>query len=287
MKSNDGARPVSLRAGWGRPARVRPFLAVSLVLLGTACGGSAVVEGGIAGASTGGAPSSTSAGAAPVSGGSPDAVASSAGAPESGGAEQGTLLFLTGGGGVAASTNVVGIRGAVFAYADEVSVQSLVSNYDSPTDWCIKGTAARVDLACNPVPPATDCFGSTFGVVMAMNLNQRAEAQDPAAFDASALQGFSFELTGTRVPAFLRFQVESSAGDVYCNIPTKKLLTGPNSVLFSDLVEWCWKITTDPPNPSAETVQSSLVNIQWQVVTNTSSTVPFDFCVSNVHALLN
>jgi hypothetical protein len=40
-------------------------------------------------------------------------------------------------------------------------------------------------------------------------------------------------------------------------------------------------------NPTAEAGKSNLIKIAWQVVTNTTSAVPFDYCVSNVRALTN
>jgi hypothetical protein len=58
------------------------------------------------------------------------------------------------------------------------------------------------------------------------------------------------------------------------------------AVLFSQLVDRCFRICVNPSNPTAETAQSKLLKISWQVITNTTAEVPFDFCVSNVRALL-
>jgi hypothetical protein len=165
------------------------------------------------------------------------------------------------------------------------------------TNACIQGTAARVDMtstACATkmfTPPATDCYGEYYGAAIGMNLNQLLDtttmmADTAMPFDASALRGFAFDLSGSIVPApkDIRFQVES-ASDAFCNLPTVKLHSGTNTVLFTDLVSRCFHVVADPQNPTAETAQSALVKLAWQVITNTASTVPFDFCVSNIRAL--
>ena len=103
-------------------------------------------------------------------------------------------------------------------------------------------------------------------------------------FVATSLTGFAFEISGDMVPSptALRFKVEDASGE-YCNIATKQVKKGANSFVFADLVKECWK----PPTPpvTAEAAKAGIVKIAWQVVTNASSTVPFDFCVSNVRAL--
>jgi len=205
----------------------------------------------------------------------------------------------------------LGIQGSVFVYADPHTALGMTSNLTplldpSLGDACIEGIAAMVDQGseiCATMqftPPATDCFGEYSGAGVAMSLNQ---ASDPSAsfttpalpFDASALQGFVFDIDGPIVPAraSLAFHVETStdfnaASDagVFCNLPSVKLVAGTNYVLFSELVDRCFRLSDDPANPSAETVQSKLTRITWRVRTNDRSPVPFDFCVSNVRALL-
>ena len=236
-------------------------------------------------------------------------AAGTAGAARSGSApSEGVELIQSG----ARVTNTeLGIQGFVFAYADPHSAVGMTTNLSPPVDSalgkaCIKGTAAKVDMFSDTcvnmtfTPPATDCFGEYSGAGIAMTLNQPL---DPAAsittpappFDASALEGFAFEISGPTVPAkaSLEFRVETSTdfnpasdADVFCNLPTVKLVPGANYVLFSELVDRCFRISDDPPNPSAETVQSKLTRIVWRVRTNNSASVPFDFCISNVRALL-
>ena len=170
--------------------------------------------------------------------------------------------------------------------------------YFSGANMCIKGTAAQVDMASDAcvnktlTPPATDCYGEYWGSAIGLNLNQPLDMTTdppmggtPLPYDASALKGFSFELSGNTVPppSAMRFKVDDGITE-FCNPPSSKLKVGVNTVLFSELAKYCWT-TTNPPSPTAETVQSRLVKLVWQVVTNSSATVPYDFCVSNLRAL--
>jgi hypothetical protein len=202
------------------------------------------------------------------------------------------------------SNSELGIEGVVSGYADPHSAEGMTSNLTAPVastvvNACIKGTAAKVDMLSVPcttkefTPPATDCYGEFWGAVIGMNLKQPLDPETgeavakPLTFDASALKGFSFEIDGPTVPrpAAFRFKVEAETGE-FCNPATVKIVAGKNRVLFSQLLDSCFRIRTDPPNPTAETVQSKLIKISWQVVTNANAEVPFDFCVSNVRALL-
>jgi hypothetical protein len=62
-------------------------------------------------------------------------------------------------------------------------------------------------------------------------------------------------------------------------------MPGVNTVLFRELLAQCSRVSNMPPNPTAETAQARLLTIGWQVTTNASSTVPFDFCVLNLRAI--
>jgi hypothetical protein len=266
---------------------------------GSSIGGAAPVSGG-AGApspmlSVGGAASSPGAGGA-ANMGSSGAMGSNgaAGALVACAGACGALLTPVAG-WVDAASNPLMIQGAIFAYADATSKLSLMSNF-SGASACISGTAARVDLASEPctthmfTPPALDCYAEYWGAAIELNLNQSHDPATmtgdvPAPFDASALSGFAFDLSGSNLPAprNLRFEVESADGE-FCNIPSTKLMQGSNVLLFRDLVTGCFKSPV-PTAPTAETAKSALVRLLWHVVTNTSAAVPFDFCVSNIRAL--
>jgi hypothetical protein len=185
-------------------------------------------------------------------------------------------------------SNVLGIQGAMFAFADAATRSGLVEDRSTPGQLCIKGTAAQVDLGCTPAPPAVDCFAQTFGAIIALNLNQpldpsTGEGGLPLPYDASGIEAFAFTLSGVAIPAStsLRFAIEGGEGS-FCNPPAKPIKPGENEFALQDLRAFCWKT---PGGPSATTSESAIVRLAWQVVTNTRSPVPFDFCVSNVRAI--
>ena len=200
----------------------------------------------------------------------------------------GSLSLTPTNGWVDGKSNAVGIQGQFFAAADSTSMIGLTSDF-SGSRACLNGMAAKVDQQSTPcatlmfTPPATDCYEQYWGAEVGLNLNQPTMGGTPVPFNASALQGFSFEISGDIVPgpSGLRFQVEGPDGK-FCNYPAVKLRLGLNTVLFSDLATSCWSSGSD----TAERAKSALISIEWMIVTNASSTVPFDFCVSNVRAVL-
>jgi hypothetical protein len=186
-------------------------------------------------------------------------------------------------------SNALGVQGAMFAYADATSKMGLVEDFVG-ANACIKGEAAEVDLKCTPMAPATDCYGQFWGAAIGLNLNQPIDmtsmmGAEPMAFDAGTkgIAGFAFEITGAMVPTSLRFKIESASGE-FCNTSMKPVVKGANSFKFADLQASCWKPAAT--NPTGDTAKSSLVKIAWQVVTKTGATVPFDYCVANVRALM-
>lgn len=184
-------------------------------------------------------------------------------------------------------SNTIGVQGAMFSYGDDVSKMGMESDFTG-SNACIKGTAAKVEMPCEFMPPATDCYGQFWGAAIGLNLNQPIDeatgmgVETPLPYDASALKGFAFEISGATVPTSLRFKIEDATGE-FCNLGTMKVGVGPNTFLFSDLTTECWKPTAT--SRKGDTAKAGLLKIAWQVVTNTSGTIPFDYCVSNVRAL--
>jgi hypothetical protein len=235
----------------------------------------------------------------------PTTGGSSSGGTESGASGSGTATGGSGAGGsdpgplpegvpltptagwVDGASNEIGVQGAMFAFYDATSGMGIVEDF-TEANACIKGTAAKVDMKCTPVAPAVDCYGTYWGAAIGLNLNQAIDpvsgmgSMTPEPFDASALTGFAFEISGTKIPTSLRFKVEDASGE-FCTPTTKPVKLGVNKVLFTELLTQCWKPTTMSKN--ADSAKSGLVKIAWQVVTNAMSAIPFDYCVSNVRAL--
>jgi hypothetical protein len=200
------------------------------------------------------------------------------------------------------ANEAIGIQGAIFAYGDATSKMGWMDKTLMGSEACLAGTAAKVDMmstACTTMmftSPATDCYGEYWGAAIGLNLNQPIDmasgkgVDPPLTFDAGAkaITGFAFEISGDPVPTSLRFKVENATGE-FCNIgAVKAVMKGPNSFKFSELHEKCWeKKETALMNPTAEMGKSNLIKIAWQVVTNTTAAVPFNYCVSNIRALTN
>ncbi|HMC60531.1 MAG TPA: hypothetical protein VKJ01_15180, partial [Candidatus Solibacter sp.] len=128
-----------------------------------ACGGSdATASGGTGPIIVGGSGGSSSS-----SGGTSSGGTSSGGA----GTSEGVPLTPTMG-WVDGMSNTLGIQGAYFAYADPTTLPSVMSDVMSSPKVCMKGTAAKVDLTCTPMAPATDCYGTFWGAAIGLNLNQ-------------------------------------------------------------------------------------------------------------------
>jgi hypothetical protein len=190
-------------------------------------------------------------------------------------------------------SNSLMIQGAFFSYSDTVSGMGLVSDVMTTSSACMKGIAAKVIMPCTIVPPATDCYGTYWGAAIGFNLNQPNDpvtmmGGTPVPFDASAITGFAFDIgPGTDgvmtvpLPSQFRFNIEDATTQ-YCTASAKGVAPGPNIKHFTDVESMCYAMT---PGPMATTIQKGVVKISWQVVTNTGSTVPFDFCISNVRAL--
>jgi len=189
-------------------------------------------------------------------------------------------------------SNTLMIQGAMFEYADPTSLMGMTKDFTG-TNACIKGTAAKVDMKSAPctsmmfTAPATDCYGEYWGAAIGLNLNQAIDPTtmmggDPMPYDASAIKGFAFNITGAMVPTSLRFKVEDASGE-FCSPAAKPVKLGANSFMFEDLIKECWAPKATAAN--ASTAKAGVIKIAWQVVTNAMGTVPFDYCVADLRAL--
>ncbi|NLY93334.1 MAG: hypothetical protein GXY23_04830 [Myxococcales bacterium] len=129
-----------------------------------------------------------------------------------------------------------------------------------PGKLCAKGTAAQVVNMMY-----SEIWGGGIGVLL---------AEDGSSFDASQYDGFSFDISG--VPAGeLRVGV-TNASDSENAFFTNDISEGTNTLYWEDLAQGDW---VTPPG----TLELSAVkDIQFQVASNDSGDVPFDFCISNL-----
>lgn len=184
-------------------------------------------------------------------------------------------------GWAAIEENRFGIQGPLFPYADDTSAAYM--SYDFSNEYaCIWGETAIVDPNCvltadDILNGVTDCYGKHFGAAIGFFLNMHPDSLEPMSFDASEIMGIQFNLNGS-VPGNLRFKVISSYGEEFCT-PDYWLTSGTNYVYFDDLMYECWNGSGFPP------LTSDVVQIAWQVVTNTSWSTVYDFCVSDLYAI--
>lgn len=190
--------------------------------------------------------------------------------------------------------NTLKVQGAMFSYADPTSLMgppAMTSDFVG-THACIKGTAAKVDMkstACTTkmfTPPAVDCYGEYWGAAIGLNMNQAIDMTTmmggmPAPYDASAIKGFAFTISGMTVPTSLRFKVEDASGE-YCTPATVPVKSGPNTIMLSQLIKECWAPKAGAA--TADSAKAGLVKIAWQVVTNATAAIPFDYCVEDLRA---
>src|SRR6478736_787640 len=260
--------------------------------LGGTAGGGPLPIGGAGGASGGGPGSKAGAGGGlPWGAAGSGGAAGAAGSEETGGGptEPEGVLLTPAEGWLAGTSNTLSMQGAIFPYADPVATLSLISDFTG-ANACIKGTAPKVDLSCIP-DPGSDCYGKYFGSGIGLYLNQPLDdttdpptALSPVAYDASLLKGFSFELTGNAVPGIraLRFGV-FTADTEFCEI-NYNFKIGVNTVLFSEMHAACYGPAGTAQ--TAEAAQSTLIRIGWHVMTNPATAFDYDFCISNIRALL-
>jgi hypothetical protein len=195
-------------------------------------------------------------------------------------------------------SNTIGVQGAFFSYADPTTFTSLTDTIKAGMN-CVQGTVAQVNLMCTVKPPATDCYGTTWGAAVGLNLNQPNVPGDggvmmggtAVAYDGTkaGITGFAFDISGDTVPtqANFRFLINDGATNQYCSPPASGIKKGPNVFKLADLIEECWLATPKATDLKGNTATNNIVKIAWQVVSNSTSTIPFNFCVNNIEALTN
>lgn len=234
-----------------------------------------------------------SGGAAPVAaggtGGAPVAAAGSGGAGGAGGAGGGSTVIPTGegfalsptNGWIAGTTNAVGIQGSFFPLSDVADGGSTTiapASFEAVTGpICISGTASQV------VGTAYDVY---WGGGVGLNLADPGMGNgEPGPWNRGTVVGFRYTLTGPTIPpaTALRFQAEfpgKDPGTPYCAEVAATNGT-PVTTLFSQITEACYAA-----GGAVLPATVGLTAIQWQVATNTTAPTPFDFCITDLTAIV-
>ena len=205
------------------------------------------------------------------SGAAPDGTMTEVAEPATG---TGTDLIASAG-WVDGNTNGLDIQGAFFTYQDG-SGRTLIANdaAESQTGYCVSGTSAEV---------LGEDFGGTWGAVAALNLNQEVGVDTAGSYDAAAhgVVGFAFDIVGDTGGA-LRFVVKQySVHDGFCinNVPDCAMGCSVQ-YRIDELTQNCWTAGGATP------VASSLSALEWQIVPKEGAETPFDYCIENLHAVV-
>jgi hypothetical protein len=255
------------------------------------------VGGQIASAGTGGAPAQTGGtGGAPAqtggTGGAPAQTGGTGGAPAggAGGAGgggsiptgQGLALTHAADGWVAGTTNQAGIQGSFYEYGDfqgtpagDTTVE--LGDLATPTTVCISGVASQVLTPDGATEPA---YGQYYGGGLALNLADPGGGAATGQWSRGTVTGFSFTVTGPTIPPNLRFNASTGPGAAPSYCADDITTTGAVSISLAALVTNCWE-AGGTLLPATQTLEA----IQWQVVTVTDASTPFDFCIENLTAL--
>jgi hypothetical protein len=160
---------------------------------------------------------------------------------------------------------------------------------------CASGTAARV-VTDTASPTAVD-YSGIWGAVIALGFNGYTNgiaALPGSGYDAPAhgIVGVSFDIdTVPSTGGALAFRVEfptaavpgvTDTDSAYwdgATSNTSPVTVGKNVILWSNVLGPMYEISAPPFDPT------QLVAIQFHVITNATTAVPFNFCISNLTAL--
>lgn len=177
---------------------------------------------------------------------------------------------------VDSATNGVGVQGAFFTYQDGSGRTQITPDATrTQTGYCVAGRAAEVLNAD---------FGGTYGAVAALNLSQQVDSTTADAYDATAhgVVGFGFDIVGVTGGA-LRFVVKQFAThDGFCINRVPDCANGCTAVVrLDELTQNCWTPGGAKPAPT------SLQALEWQITTTEGAETPFDYCIENLHAVVD
>jgi hypothetical protein len=177
---------------------------------------------------------------------------------------------------VDSATNGVGVQGAFFTYQDGSGRTQITPDATrTQTGYCVAGTAAEVLDAD---------FGGTYGAVAALNLSQQIDSTTAEAYDATAygVVGFGFDIVGNTGGA-LRFVVKQYAThDGFCINRVPDCASGCKAeVRLDELTQNCW--TPGGPTPAPTSLQA----LEWQITTTEGAETAFDYCIENLHAIVD
>jgi hypothetical protein len=202
-----------------------------------------------------------------------------------GGQASNALVFTTG--NLLATDNTFGIQGASFTFDDGVgSTISPTCSADgtAPCFSTVNGTGPLCTSGIGAAVPTTLDYGTYFGSVLGLNLNQVVEigaVAMPYPASSHGVTGFSLMLTNNESGTVVRLTAvrPSDPDNIYC----VNLSSGKNYVHYSNFTLSCWLGAGQPAMSAAQF--DAVTSLQWQVPTVLTYTTPFDFCVDSITPL--
>jgi len=192
-------------------------------------------------------------------------------------------------GWVAGSTNEAGIQGSFYPLSDATGTPPGATTITPapPADFstatgstiCVSGSASQV------VGTPLD-YTRYWGGGVGFDLGDAGGELPVQPWARGNVVGFRYTLTGTAIPASLRFIVTFQEGSgvnagTYCK-PIATTSGTPVTTMLADgsVIASCWQAGGAPLPPTA-----LLRSIQWQVSTTDTAATPFNFCVENLTAI--
>lgn len=179
-------------------------------------------------------------------------------------------------GWVDGSTNDVGIQGSWYTYADDAAT---VVPADEPF---FDGMGSEICISGTTVPD--EYSGVYWGVAVGMDFNVVDETTYAYDAVANGVAGIRLTLTGSLPPGIQLNLTETTSveGDVFCTRYTGITESSRTLSLYFDEAQFiCWYGATFGPID-----ETKLRAFSVQVMSEAYQSVPFDFCVEDVSAIL-
>jgi hypothetical protein len=203
---------------------------------------------------------------------------------------RGLVILPDASGFVRGETNGLGIQGAIYTASDLNNAggrgNTVISiDFGSGGEVCVSGVVGQILPDAQGVADYARYWGAIIGLTLAREPGAEYNALpwSPAS-PAGSVIGFRFTLTGSAVPpaGALRFSAlaTEAAGPEYCTLlaPASGV---PSTVAFSALRLECYA-TNAVPMPANTTLQA----LHWNLNSNVNGPVPFDFCISDLTAVV-
>jgi hypothetical protein len=187
----------------------------------------------------------------------------------------GVAIVPDDGGLVATGSNSVGIHGSWFVYSDCADLKGLnCATVTTPPTSDFPNSGGKMCTSGH-----TSMAAGAWGAGIALELND-GPPQLPYDTVASGIKGFCFQLSGPTIPATtvrVAFPTQDNNDNAYfeaVNTP------GQHTVLFADTAQGSWVTTPASFEPTKVTL------IQFQIPSSTTASVPWDFCIEGLTAIM-